>query len=167
MKMSPSSPFSAFFSSYGDNFFCKQSNGSLSLCCLTMSVKAFIANTRGLIILVILQGSSLQIFTWSFQSAACTSTPREGMALLEYQAMPFLRGIAHDGVLCTFSTFRQGEVAWSVRQAAWTKSHPAGSPSSSQPGGPPCWASPLAFGLTARTYLLPCHDTGGHALTAF
>jgi hypothetical protein len=32
---------------------------------LTTSVKAFIANTRGLIILVILQGSSLQIFTWS------------------------------------------------------------------------------------------------------
>jgi hypothetical protein len=24
---------------------------------------------------------------------------------------------------------------------------PAGSLSSSQPGGPPCWASPLAFGL--------------------
>jgi hypothetical protein len=29
-----------------------------------------------------------------------------------------------------------------------TKSHPARSFSSSQPGGPPCWASPLAFGLT-------------------
>jgi hypothetical protein len=50
------------------------------------------------------------------------------MALLEYQAMPlpFLRDVAHDGVLCTFSTFRPGQVAWSVRQAAWTKSHPAG-----------------------------------------
>ncbi len=28
-----------------------------------------------------------------------------------------------------------------------TKSHPAGSFSSSQTGGPPCWASPLVFGL--------------------
>jgi hypothetical protein len=29
-----------------------------------------------------------------------------------------------------------------------TKSHPAaGSLSSSQPGGPPCWTNPLAFGL--------------------
>jgi hypothetical protein len=28
-----------------------------------------------------------------------------------------------------------------------TKSHPAGSISSRQPGGPPCWTSPLAFGL--------------------
>ncbi len=91
-----------FFSSYGDTFFCKQNNGSLSLCCLTTLVKAFIANTRGLIILVILQGSSLQIFTWSVQSAAWTHTQREGMDLLEYQAMPFLRDVAHDGVLCTF-----------------------------------------------------------------
>ncbi len=31
-----------------------------------------------------------------------------------------------------------------------TKSHPAGSISSSQPGGPPCWASSLAFGLIGR-----------------
>jgi hypothetical protein len=29
-----------------------------------------------------------------------------------------------------------------------TKSHPSGSLSSSHPGRPPCWASPLAFGLT-------------------
>jgi hypothetical protein len=28
---------------------------------------------------------------------------REGMGLLEYQAMPSLRDVAHDGVLCTIS----------------------------------------------------------------
>ncbi len=28
---------------------------------------------------------------------------REGRGLLEYQALPSLRDIAHDGVLCTFS----------------------------------------------------------------
>jgi hypothetical protein len=27
----------------------------------------------------------------------------EGMGLLEYQAMPSLRNLVHDGVLCTFS----------------------------------------------------------------
>jgi hypothetical protein len=38
-----------------------------------------------------------------------------------------------------------------------TKSRPAGSLSSSQPGGPPCWASPLAFGLTGDVNLLWLH----------
>jgi hypothetical protein len=33
---------------------------------------------------------------------ACGST-RTCMGLLEYQAMPSLRNVAHDGVLCTFS----------------------------------------------------------------
>ncbi len=28
---------------------------------------------------------------------------RESMSTLEYQAMPSLRDVAHDGVLCTFS----------------------------------------------------------------
>ena len=28
---------------------------------------------------------------------------REGMGLPEYQAMPLLRDLAHDGALCTFS----------------------------------------------------------------
>jgi hypothetical protein len=28
---------------------------------------------------------------------------REGMGLLEYQALPFLRYVAHDGWLCTFT----------------------------------------------------------------
>jgi hypothetical protein len=60
-------------------------------------------------------------------------TQREGMGLLEYQPMRSLRDVAHDGVFCPFF------------------SHPAGSLSSSQPGGPPCWDSPLAFGLIGYT----------------
>jgi hypothetical protein len=28
---------------------------------------------------------------------------REGMGLLEYQIMPSLRDVAHDGLLCTFT----------------------------------------------------------------
>ncbi len=35
------------------------------------------------------------------QWRCCTQTER--MGLLEYQAIPSLRGVAHDGVLCTFS----------------------------------------------------------------
>jgi hypothetical protein len=70
---------------------------------------------------------------------------REAMGLLEHQAMPSFRDVAHDGVLCTFSVSPgQGQVMWSVHHV---QSHPAGSLSSSQPGGPPCWASPLTLGL--------------------
>ncbi len=44
---------------------------------------------------------------------------------------------------------------WSVSaggivRSSCTKSHPAGSLSSSQPGGPPFWASPLASGLICK-----------------
>jgi hypothetical protein len=44
-----------------------------------------------------------------------------------------------------------GQVVWSVKaggmdRPSHTKSHPAGSLSSRQQGGPPCWTSPLAFG---------------------
>jgi hypothetical protein len=56
------------------------------------------------------------------------------MALLEYQTISSLRDKAHDGVLCTFSNrsvLNRGKCSLS----------------SSQPGGPPCWTSPLAFGL--------------------
>jgi hypothetical protein len=78
-------------------------------------------------------------------------TQREGLGLLKYQAMPSLRDLAHDGVLCTFSNRSapdRGSVrAGSIDCPSRTKSHPAGSLSSSQPGGPPCWASPLAIGL--------------------
>jgi hypothetical protein len=83
--------------------------------------------------------------------------------------MPSLRDKAHDGVLCTFSTrtsakaagfarssqlssSRPGQAVRSVREGGMDrpsqhKSHPAGSLSSSQPGGPPCWVISLAFGL--------------------
>ncbi len=67
------------------------------------------------------------------------------------KAMPSLRDAAHDGVLCTFSNRSapdrgkwcgpSGQLA--MDRPSRTKSHPAGSLSSSQP----CWASPLAFGL--------------------
>ncbi len=75
--------------------------------------------------------------------------------------MPSLREIAHDGVLCTFSNKSapdRGKWCGPSRQAAMdrpsrTNSHSAGSLSSSQPGGPPCWTSPLAFGLTGQNYL--------------
>jgi hypothetical protein len=39
---------------------------------------------------------------------------REDMCLLKYQALPSLRDVAHDGVLCTFSP-RLAKVVWSVR----------------------------------------------------
>jgi hypothetical protein len=74
------------------------------------------------------------------------SDQREGMGLLEYQAMPSLRDIAHDGVLCTF-TNRSAPDRDKWCGPSRTKSHPAGSFSSSKTGGPPWWASPLVFGL--------------------
>ncbi len=74
-----------------------------------------------------------------------------------YQDMPSSRLVTHDGVLCTFSNrsapdrgkwcgdvVRQGR-----RQGLSTVHRPAGTLFSSQPGGPPCWATPLAFGLIA------------------
>jgi hypothetical protein len=83
--------------------------------------------------------------------------------------MPSSRDKAHDSVLCKkFSTRtsataagiakssqlsspRPGQAVRSVIDCpSRTKSHPAGSLSSSQPSGPPCWASPLAFGLIGQ-----------------
>ena len=74
--------------------------------------------------------------------------------------------IAHDGWLCTslynsswkFHGLAAGQLL-SGQPLQYGKGRrygpsitynitPAGSLSSSQPGGPPCWASPLAFGLT-------------------
>jgi hypothetical protein len=83
-------------------------------------------------------------------------------SLLESHAMPSLRDLAHDGVLCIFSNRSAPDRAkwWpvgSVRAGGMDRpSHPAGSLSSSQPGGPPCWARPLFFGLigSIHTYLL-------------
>ncbi len=52
------------------------------------------------------------------------------------------------------STVRKGR--W-YGQSITYKIKPAGSLSSSQPGGPPCWASPLAFGLIGVNHkLLKC-----------
>ncbi len=78
------------------------------------------------------------------------------MGLLEYQAMPSLRDVAHEGVLYTFHLVIDQPL---TRASAWcglsggmdrpsrTNSHPAGSLSSSQPGGPPCLTITLAFNL--------------------
>ncbi len=54
--------------------------------------------------------------------------------------------------LVTDQPCRPGQVVWSVSAGGMdcpsrTVSHPAGSLSSSQPGGPQCWASHLAFVL--------------------
>ncbi len=54
------------------------------------------------------------------------SHQREGMGLLEYQAMPSLRDAAHDGVLCTFSNKSAPDRdKWfgPSGQAAWTVHH--------------------------------------------
>ena len=50
---------------------------------------------------------------------------REGVGLLEYQgAMPSLRDVAHDGVLCTFrSAPDRGKWFTPSGQAAWTVHH--------------------------------------------
>jgi hypothetical protein len=88
----------------------------------------------------------------------------EGMDLKEYQAMPSLRDVAHDGVLCTFSVIDQTQTGTSgvVHQgrrhgpSITNKITPCWlghSPPASQPGGPPCWVSPLAFGLIDQSYL--------------
>jgi hypothetical protein len=84
------------------------------------------------------------------------------MGLLEYQALPSVRDVAHDGVLYTFSdrsALYRGK-SWSAMAGGMdrpsrTKSHPAGSLSSSQPGGSPCWAGPLAFGLIGDNSFSP------------
>ncbi len=65
----------------------------------------------------------------------------------------------------TDQPYRPGQVVWSVRASgmdrpAHTKSHPAVSLSSSLPGGLPCWASPLAFGLIGRVSLWMCRGWG-------
>ncbi len=72
---------------------------------------------------------------------------REGMGLQEYQAMTSLCDIARDGVLSTFrNRIAPDRDKWCGRVVGHVQNH-AGSLSSSQPGEPPCWASPLVFGL--------------------
>jgi hypothetical protein len=41
---------------------------------------------------------------------AHTQRQREGTGLLEYQAMPYLHDVAHDGWLCTFTIKQQLEI---------------------------------------------------------
>ncbi len=84
-----------------------------------------------------------------------TLQQRDAMGLLEYQAMYSLRNVAHDDVLCTFSN-RSDWDKWCgpFGQAAWIVHHVQnhtllGQSASSQPCGPPRWASPLTFGFIA------------------
>ncbi len=56
----------------------------------------------------------------------CDCPQREGMGLLENQAMPFLRDVAHYGVLCTLgnrSAPDRGKWCSPSGQAAWTVHH--------------------------------------------
>jgi hypothetical protein len=87
------------------------------------------------------------------------------MGLLEYQAMPSLRDVAHDGWLCTFTKEQQLEMpsarSWAapvgttgtvrkrqaVRPVHRVQNHTGRVLASSLPGGPPCWVSTLAFGI--------------------
>jgi hypothetical protein len=76
---------------------------------------------------------------------------REGTGLLEYQAVPSLRDVAHDGVLCIhLGKDLPQTVTSGVDRPSHTKSHPSGSLSSSQPEGPPGFASSLTFGLIGQ-----------------
>jgi hypothetical protein len=75
-----------------------------------------------------------------YLSSMCTSPVlvqgrEKAICVLEYQVMPSLRDVAHDGVLYIFINRSSGQV-WSVRAGGMdrpsrTKSHPAGSLSSS------------------------------------
>ncbi len=56
------------------------------------------------------------------------------------------------GQLLSGQPVRYGKAGGTARPSP-TKSHlPAGPLSSRQPGGPPCWASPLAFGLIEKNH---------------
>ncbi len=93
------------------------------------------------------------------------------MGLLEYQAVPSLCEVAHDGyTVYIYNITAEGNSIsshlgiscqgnqYGTKKADVTvikdKITPAGSLSSSQPGGPPCWFSPLAFGLIDRKWRL-------------
>jgi hypothetical protein len=61
--------------------------------------------------------------------------------------MPSFRDVAND-VFCVHIVIDPGQVVWSdmaggMDRPSRRESHPAGSLSSSQPGGPPCWSSIL------------------------
>ncbi len=86
------------------------------------------------------------------------SAQREGMGLLEYQAMTYLRDVAHGGVLCTFSNISAPDrVKWcgpSGRQngpSITYKITPCWVTLLQQARGTPCWASPLALSLNVSS----------------
>jgi hypothetical protein len=103
---------------------------------------------------------------------------RKGMGLIEYQTMPSLHDIAHDGLLLTFTILRQqleipSARSWPapVRITGTVRKRLAVRPVHQnhtcrvtllQPaGGPPCWASPLAFGpigFNIEKYTVLCLD---------
>ncbi len=83
--------------------------------------------------------------------------------------MPSLRDIALVGGLCTLVIYQQlqqlglpeahsceqllGRAGGTVRQERRRELSVACKIIPSQPGGPPCWISPLAFGLTGQSEL--------------
>ncbi len=89
---------------------------------------------------------------------------------IRYSEKPFtssLRDVAHDGWLCTVhllcnsrwaASVRANGTVWKGRRYSPYKITTAGSLSFSRPGGPPCWANPLAFDLI-------CQDTNQMSLT--
>ncbi len=103
------------------------------------------------------------------------TTREKAWGLLEYKAMPSLRDIAHDGGcvhllyksiqnflqveaghLLSGQLVRYGKGRRYTARPTSTRSHLSGSLSSSQHGGPPWWASPLAFGLIVYNPLAVC-----------
>ncbi len=107
------------------------------------------------------------VWKWPHHRICMVRSFSKGVAVL--WPMPSLCDKARDSVLCTFSTrtsataagfarssklssSRPGQAVQSVRESGMDRpphheSHLAGSLSSSQPGGPPCWVISLAFGL--------------------
>ncbi len=49
---------------------------------------------------------TVTVLFFSWGDGDRSQTQREGMGLPEYQVMPSLRDVAHDGVLCTFDMGR-------------------------------------------------------------
>ncbi len=101
------------------------------------------------------------------------------MGLLEYQAMPSLCDVAHDGCVQVlynsswkFHQLAAGQLlSWQPVQYGKGRQYgpsitykitPAGSLSSSQPGGPSCWASPLVFSLIDNHHRAPVLSFTGH-----
>jgi hypothetical protein len=96
------------------------------------------------------------------------------MGLLEYKAMPSLRDGALDGWLCTFTIQQQLEIPSACSLAAPVRATgtvrpftykitPDWSLFSSQPGRPPCWASPHI--ICSIYWTLHPSDSAGYPYT--